>query len=44
MKFLVVIIMKHIEPGTTWSYMIGAFISLIIFCYLIYSLVRPEKF
>jgi K+-transporting ATPase KdpF subunit len=33
-----------VEINNSFEYIIGAIIALVILCYLIYSLVKPEKF
>jgi K+-transporting ATPase KdpF subunit len=39
-----IILLAPIEASTTAGYIIGAVISLFILGYLIYSLVKPDKF
>jgi K+-transporting ATPase KdpF subunit len=35
---------KSVETNLSSGYIIGAFIALILLVYLIYSLIKPEKF
>ena len=35
---------KQVTEGTSSGYYIGAIIALLIFGYLLYALVKPEKF
>jgi len=35
---------KPVEVATTFGYVIGAIIALLILIYLLYSLIKPEKF
>jgi K+-transporting ATPase KdpF subunit len=42
MNAIILLIAHEINPGP--GYIIGAIISLFIFGYLVYSLVKPDKF
>jgi K+-transporting ATPase KdpF subunit len=35
---------KSVEVNTTTGYVIGAIVALLIFGYLFYTLIKPEKF
>lgn len=41
---ILLLISKPIETNLSSGYIIGALIALVIFGYLLYSLVKPEKF
>jgi K+-transporting ATPase KdpF subunit len=41
----IILALKHsVNISSSVDYVIGLLISIFIFCYLIYSLVNPEKF
>ncbi len=44
MSFPMVVTAPATAEATGTSYIIGAFIALLIFGYLIYSLLKPDKF
>jgi K+-transporting ATPase KdpF subunit len=44
MNTIMLIAGKSAETGSTAGYMAGTIIALFIFAYLIYSLIKPEKF
>jgi len=44
MNTILLIVAEPVESSTSAGYLIGALLSLCIFCYLIYSLAKPEKF
>jgi K+-transporting ATPase KdpF subunit len=44
MKTIILAVTEYSKISQSVSYYIGLLISLFIFCYLIYSLVKPEKF
>jgi K+-transporting ATPase KdpF subunit len=41
---IILIVSKPIEIGAPFGYLTGIIIALLVFGYLIYSLVKPEKF
>jgi K+-transporting ATPase KdpF subunit len=41
---ILLLISKPVETNLSSGYIIGALIALVIFGYLLYSLVKPEKF
>jgi K+-transporting ATPase KdpF subunit len=41
---ILLVLSKPVETNLSSGYIIGAIIALLIFGYLIYSLVKPEKF
>jgi hypothetical protein len=44
MKAIILVVTESVEISSSATYLIGLYISLFILCYLIYSLVKPEKF
>jgi K+-transporting ATPase KdpF subunit len=44
MGLMIILFTESILKNTFAGYLIGGLISLLIMCYLIYSLVKPEKF
>jgi K+-transporting ATPase KdpF subunit len=44
MNTILLIAGKPVEASSSAGYVIGTLIALLIFAYLIYSLVKPEKF
>jgi K+-transporting ATPase KdpF subunit len=41
---ILLVIPKSVETNLTSGYIIGAIIALVIFGYLFYTLIKPEKF
>ena len=41
---ILLVVTKPVETNLSSGYIIGAIIALLIFGYLIYSLVKPERF
>ena len=41
---VLLMVSKPIETGSPFGYLIGILFTLFVFGYLIYSLVKPEKF
>jgi len=42
MKIAILLVVPEISSG--YGYVVGAVIAIFIFAYLVYSLVKPEKF
>jgi K+-transporting ATPase KdpF subunit len=44
MKILFLSLMKPVAAGSSLEYLIGGILAILIFAYLVYTLIKPEKF